>query len=148
MTSGWFAIGIINGKYDVNIGTLLRSARIFGAKLVFTIGKRYTRQCTDTINATNHIPLFHYNTFDEFNKAIPVNCTLVAIELLEESKPLETFFHPKNAIYLLGSENDGIPQDILDKIYHKIKLPGKYSLNVATAGSIVMYDRILKTKMG
>jgi hypothetical protein len=48
MTRGFFAIGIVNGKTHQNIGTLLRSAYLYDAAFVFTIGKRYDRQASSS----------------------------------------------------------------------------------------------------
>ena len=38
---GYCGIGIENGKAEVNLGTLWRSAHIFGAVFLFTVGRRY-----------------------------------------------------------------------------------------------------------
>lgn len=140
---GYFGIGIINGKAEVNLGTLWRSANIFGASFIFTIGHRYPQrgQSSDTMKTHRHIPLFQYDSFDEF--PIPNGCELISIELSDKSKPIETFNHPERAIYLLGAEDGGIPDNVLEKS-RVIQLPGNHCLNVSVAGSIVMYDRIAK----
>ena len=91
---GYFGIGILNNKTKFNIGTLYRSAFIFGASFIYTIGRRYTGQHSD---------------------------------------------------YLLGAEDSGISKNILAKCQYVLKIPGDYCLNVATAGSIIMYDRIVKS---
>lgn len=142
---GFFGIGIINAKTETNIGTLWRSANIFGASFIFTIGRRYPkRQKSDTMNTPKHIPLYEYDTFDLFYKTIPRNTNLIGIEIDNKSKDIETFNHPEQSIYLLGAEDTGIPQDVLKHCNEIIKLPGEYCLNVSVAGSIVIYDRIMK----
>lgn len=143
---GYFGIGIINGKNEVNLGTLWRSANIFGASFIFTIGRRYPKrgQSTDTMKTDRHIPLYEYDNFEDFK--IPRNCELIAIELDTKSKPIQLFKHPERAIYLLGAEDKGIPDIILNKC-RIIQLPGNHCLNVSVAGSIVMYDRILKAEL-
>lgn len=142
---GYFGIGIINGKCEANIGTLWRSANIMGAAFIFTIGKRYPkRQPTDTMDTPKHIPLFEYNTFEDFENNTPRDCELICIELNDKSKPIKTFNHPERAIYLLGAEDRGISKEILIKCT-VVQLPGEHSMNVAVAGSIIMYDRINKT---
>jgi len=139
---GYFGIGIEKTKNAVNIGTLWRSANILGASFVFTIGKRYKKQCSDTLVSWRHIPLYHYETIDDL--VIPYSCLLIGVELIENAKPLATFKHPQRAIYLLGSEDSGLSSNALKQCHDIIVLPGKYSLNVSVAGSIVMYDRISK----
>lgn len=53
---GYFGVGIYHTKTEQNVGTLMRSAQCFGAAFVFTIGKRYHRQSSDTMNAMNALP--------------------------------------------------------------------------------------------
>lgn len=149
MKRGYFGIGVINGKCEANIGTLWRSANIMGAQFIFTIGKRYPKkQSTDTMQTPRHIPLFEYETFDDFKKNIPRDCELIAIELDERSKPIEAMNHPERAVYLLGAEDKGIPQEVLKECRRIIQLPGEYCLNVSVAGSIVLYDRFVKGTSG
>lgn len=142
-TRGYFGIGIINGKNEINLGTLWRSANIFGAAFIFTIGHRYPKrgQSTDTMKTDRHIPLYEYDSFEDFS--IPRNCELIAIELSDKSKPITKFKHPQRAIYLLGAEDSGIPETVLEQS-RIIQLPGTHCLNVSVAGSIVMYDRLAK----
>ena len=141
---GYFGIGIFNGKYPANIGTLWRSANIFGADFIFTIGKRYTHQCSDTMKTPKHIPMFTFSSFDDFREHMPYDCQLIAVELDRRSVPIERFVHPERCIYLLGAEDYGLPPGVLDKCQAVVQLPGDHCLNVSTAGSIVMYDRIIK----
>jgi len=143
---GYFGIGIYHGKTSENIGTLWRSANILGADFIFTIGKRYTKQCTDTMSTPKHIPLFHYSTWTDFMDHIPYDCPVVAIELDKRSVPLETYKHPERCIYLLGAEDSGIPKDVLCRCKDIVQLMGDRCMNVSTAGSIVMYDRLAKQK--
>ena len=143
---GYFGIGILNVKTEANIGTLWRSANIFGASFIFVIGNRYKRQSSDTMQTWRHIPLFHYETFDQFYDFMPYDCQLIGIELDERSIPISEFSHPERCIYLLGAEDSGLSKDALNKCHKIIQLPGDYCLNVSTAGSIVMFDRIQKYK--
>ena len=141
---GYFGIGIYHGKTAENIGTLWRSANILGADFIFTVGKRYSKQCSDTMNTTKHIPLFHFNDWDDLFNHVPYNCPVVAVELADNSIPIRNYVHPERCIYLLGAEDHGIPPEILAKCREVIQLPGDHCMNVSTAGSIVMYDRINK----
>lgn len=141
---GYFGIGIQNTKTQMNIGTLWRSANIMGAAFIFTIGKRYKQQPSDTLKTPRHIPLYHYGTFEDFYNSMPYDCQLVGVELHERSQPIKEFKHPQRCVYLLGAEDHGLTNEAINKSHHLIQLPGESSLNVAVAGSIVMYDRILK----
>ena len=142
---GYFGIGIENVKDKLNIGTLWRSANIFGAKFIFTIGRRYGKQASDTMNTPNHIPLYHYRTFDEFYNNIPYGCRLVGVETINTAIEIKNFIHPQRCIYLLGAEDHGLTNKAIDKCHHIVVLPGIYCMNVSVAGSIVMYDRHTKS---
>jgi tRNA G18 (ribose-2'-O)-methylase SpoU len=139
---GYFGIGIQNTKTVQNIGTLWRSASILGASFIFTIGNRYKKQASDTMKSWKHIPLYNYETFADFYKSIPYDCQLIGIELDERSIPLSEFNHPERCVYLLGAEDNGLTKEALDKCHKIIQLEGDYCMNVAVAGSIVMYNRI------
>lgn len=141
---GFFGIGIQNTKTEMNVGTLWRSASILGASFIFTIGKRYKRQASDTMESWKHIPLYHYITLEDFYKSLPYDCQLIGVELDNKSVPVSHFKHPERCVYLLGAEDNGLTKEAINKCHKLIQLPGNYCMNVAVAGSIVMYDRINK----
>ncbi len=141
---GYFAIGVFRPKTEHNIGTLWRSAYILGASYIFTIDKRYKKQTSDVVRTWSRIPLFYYPTFEDLLENIPYDCRLIGVEIDDNAVPLYEFEHPKRAIYLLGSEDCGLPQEILDKCHFLIKLPGNSSLNVGVTGGIVLHDRVSK----
>lgn len=139
---GYYGIGIVGSKTPANVGTLWRSAGNLGAAFIFTVGKRYPKQASDTIKAWKHIPLFEVDEFDEL--PIPRDCQVVGIEQTERSKPLPQFVHPERAIYLLGAEDQGLSLELMAQCESLVEIPSEYCLNVAVAGSIVLYDRSAK----
>ena len=141
---GYFGIGIENGKKILNLGTLWRSAHCFGAAFIFTIGNRYGHQSSDTMKSQRHIPFFHYKSFEQFYESIPDSCQLIGVDICTEAKPIENFVHPERSIYLLGAEDYGLSEKAIKSCNYIIQFKSKYSLNVAVAGSIVMYDRNIK----
>lgn len=143
---GYFGIGIYNSKKIHNIGTLWRSAHVLGASFIFTIQRRYELQSSDVFQSWQNIPLYNYDSIEDLKKHLPYSCPLVGVEICKQSVPLQTFKHPQRAIYLLGAEDDGLSRAAIDQCHHVVQLPGDYSLNVATTGSIVMYDRVAKLK--
>ncbi len=142
--NGFFGIGILNNVDELNIGTLWRSAYILGASFIFTIDKKYKSQSSDITAAWSKIPLYHYKTFYDFKDHLPFSTKIVGVELGNKSTPLGFFKHPTMAVYLMGNEQCGLHPNITEQCHELIKLPGDFSLNVAVAGSIVMYDRINK----
>ncbi len=141
---GICGIGVECMKNNLNYGTLFRTAQIFDADFIFLIGKRFKKQCSDTMKSFKHIPLFEYTDFDDFNNHRPYGCILVGIEMSDNAIMLNEFIHPKQACYLLGAEDHGLSNNATKHCQAIVKLPGERSLNVSVAGSIVIYDRIIK----
>lgn len=141
---GYFGIGCIGMKTSMNYGTLFRTAQILDADFIFLIGCRFKEQATDTMKSHRHIPTFVYKDFADFNSHRPHDCKLIGIELTESATELRDFKHPKQACYLLGAEDHGIPKEALNACQDVVKLPGDRSMNVSVAGSIVIYDRYVK----
>lgn len=139
---GFCGIGVFNPKHEVNIGTLFRSAVCFGANYLFTVGRRYKRQSSDTPDSLGHLPCFNHVCFEDLLKSLPARTRLVLVENSPEAIPIERFTHPPQAVYLLGAEDHGLPPRILQ---HKgaltVKINTKYCLNVSVAGSIILFDR-------
>ena len=59
-------------------------------------------------------------------------------------QPLAGFQHPEQAIYLLGSEDMGLPEKVLAhcNAVVAIEAVNRASYNVAVSGSIVLYHRL------
>ena len=85
-------------------------------------------------------------SFEEFYKNIPYSAMLVGVEM--GGKALSGFSHPKQAVYLLGAEDYGLPPDIIEQCQSIVSLEAvrKFSYNVAVAGSVIMYDRVFNKK--
>lgn len=143
---GFFGIAVWSPKSEINIGTLWRSAFLYDAALIGTIGARYRKQASDTPNTANHIPLVQYTDLDDLKRHLPASCPLVGVELTPDAVPLHCYQHPKRAMYLLGAEDHGLPSKVLGECHEVIQIPAMrdWSMNVAVAGSIVMYDRHAK----
>jgi len=140
-STSFFGIGIVHGKTPENLGVLWRTAQNMGASYIFTIGKRYANQASDTHNAVKSMPYFHYKSVADFLENLPKGVRIVGVEKTKEAEDLDTFQHPKRCVYLLGAEDHGLPKLALVKAHFLVQFPSQFSLNVAVAGSIVMYDR-------
>lgn len=139
-------IGILYPQHDENMGTLWRSALIFGVDFIFTIGKKFIKQTSDVYESYKSIPCFYYRNFEDFYAHLPYNCRLIGVEMYEKAQSIEKYKHLAHCVYLLGSEHTGIPHSILEKCHEVIQLP-KGNYNVAMAGTIVLYDRYLKKQV-
>lgn len=144
MKRGFFAVGIERTKTELNIGSLWRTAHVLGAAFLFTIARRYRRQASDTTHASQHVPLFHFDTLGDLRAHLPAECQLVGVELDPRARMLAQATHPERACYLLGAEDYGLSPAAIMVCDQIVRLPGERSLNVAVAGSIVLYDRIAR----
>ena len=74
---------------------------------------------------------------------MPDGAPLIAIEQSEKSISINAFQHPERAVYLLGAEDHGLSGEILEKCRSIIHINTVMCINVAVAGSIVMFHRNL-----
>lgn len=140
-TTEFFGIGIQNGKTPENLGVLWRTAQNLGASFIFTIGRRYAQQASDTHNAVKSLPYYHYKNFEDFFTHLPKGVRVVGVEKTEKAQSLEDFRHPKRCVYLLGAEDNGLTLEAIERSHFLVQFASEFSLNVAVAGSIVLYDR-------
>jgi tRNA G18 (ribose-2'-O)-methylase SpoU len=140
---GYFAIGVEGISKPMNLGNLFRSAHAFGASFVFTIraDARAFNMPSDTSRGAAHLPSFAFARLEELK--LPKGCRLVGIELLEEAAELPTFHHPLQAAYVLGPERGSLSPELTSACDFLVKIPSRFCVNVAVAGAIVMYDRML-----
>lgn len=139
---GYFAIGIERGSKPGNIGNLIRTAHAFGASFAFTVDARLDglTQKFDTAKADTGMPVYEYASIEAM--ALPRHCRLVGVELCADAVDLPSFHHPAQAAYILGGERESLSKTMIDHCDYLVKIPTRFSLNVATAGAIVMYDRL------
>lgn len=147
MNRGYFGVAVWHPKHEVNVGTLWRSATAYQASFVATIGRRYTHQASDTCKTPHHRPLMAYDDMDDLIGHLPHGCPIVGVELSDRAESLTRFRHPANALYLLGAEDHGLPEKVLDRCHYVVQIPSPvdWSLNVSVAGSLVMHDRWVKS---
>ncbi len=140
---GYFSIGVEGISKQMNTSSLMRSAHGFGASSVFTIGANYRpgKGKADTSKGITHMPLYEWDS--PADMILPKGCQLVGIELLDEAVELPSFRHPLNAAYVLGPERGELSMGLRQRCRHIVKIPTSFCINVAMAGAIVMYDRVL-----
>ena len=141
---GFFAMGVEGISKAANVGNLVRSSHSFGASYFFTISPAVDvkgMKVSDTSDAFDHMPFYNFNSPEELS--LPHKCSLVGIELLEESIELPSFKHPTRAAYVLGPEKGSLSPELVEKCDFTIKIPMKFCVNVGVAGAIVMYDRLI-----
>ena len=140
---GYFAVGVDGISKPMNLGNLLRSAHAFGASFFFTIGARVklSEAQSDTSHAAGHIPVYQFADAGELR--LPQGCRLVGVEITDDAVELPRFRHPSRAAYVFGAERMSLSAGTLARCEFVVKIPTRFSINVGTAGAIVMYDRLI-----
>lgn len=141
---GYFGIGIEGVSKPMNLGGLLRTAHAFNASFVFTIGALFDKRevlLADTSDAAASVPLHEYENLGSFD--LPRGCQLVGIELLDDAADLPSFRHPTQAAYVLGAERASLSPELVTRCDHLVRIPTRFCINVAMAGALVMYDRMI-----
>jgi tRNA G18 (ribose-2'-O)-methylase SpoU len=128
----------------MNAGNLIRSAHAFGASFAFFIAPvvnlREVR-ASDTSDASGHMPLYTYARVADL--VLPKDCTLVGVELTEDSVELPSFRHPLRAAYVFGPEMGSLSPELQKKCAHIVRIPTKFCINVGMAGVVTIYDRMI-----
>jgi tRNA G18 (ribose-2'-O)-methylase SpoU len=141
---GYFGIGVEGISKPANLGALLRTAHAFGASFVFTIGAAFdARRAADADTAASHesVPLHIYPDLVSF--VLPDGCQLVGLELIDEAIDLPSFRHPTRAAYVLGAERASLSPALIERCDFTVQIPGRFCVNLAVAGAIAMYDRMI-----
>lgn len=139
---GYFGVGVEHISKEQNVGTIARSAHSFGASFFFTIQPDvdiHAMRSSDTSDAFDHLPYYQYDTVAKMD--LPMECTLVGVELTDDAIELPSFRHPTRAAYVFGPEMGHLSDEMQEKCAHIIKIPMKFCVNVGVAAAITMYDR-------
>jgi len=142
---GYFGIGVEGVSKSANVGAVLRTAHAFGAAFCFVVGAGFDARegrHADTADTPDHVPLWRFADLDAL--ALPQGSVLVGVELLDDAIDLPSFRHPLNAAYVLGPERSGLSPAMLQRCQHVVRIPTRFALNLAVAGALVLYDRLLQ----
>jgi tRNA G18 (ribose-2'-O)-methylase SpoU len=140
---GFFAVGAEGISKPMNLGNLIRSAHAFGASFVFLVKADYTVRAarSDTSQAEHQLPVYDFASVEELR--LPRGCRLVGCELVDEAVALPSFRHPVNAAYVFGPERSSLSPAMLARCHHVVRIPTRFCINLAVAGAVVMYDRLV-----
>lgn len=133
---------------NLNLGSIIRTANFLGFKEVLYYGRRkWDRR--GAVGSYHYSNVTYFEDEDEFLRGLSErDLTLVALENnVSHTRPLHKFVWPKNPCILVGEENSGLSENILDHCFGIVEIPGKgsvRSLNVSAAASIAMHELSLK----
>lgn len=138
---GYCGIGLDNPKTDVNVGSVLRAAGVYGAAFVAATGGRFGTAPTDTMKHYRHLPFFRPENLRDI---IPYDCVPVAVDLIEGAIALPEYEHPERAFYIFGAEDATLGARVTDWCRDTIYIPTDGCMNLAAAVNVVLYDRLAK----
>jgi tRNA G18 (ribose-2'-O)-methylase SpoU len=146
VTRGYFGIGVEGVSKPMNVGSLMRSAHALGASFVFTVAAAcpVDDMQSDTSDAHGQVPFYRFDSVKSM--CLPDGCALVGVELTDDAVDLPSFRHPRCAAYVLGMERGSLSPALTACLDHVVRIPTGFALNLAVAGAIVMYDRMLSTR--
>jgi len=141
------AIAAWNITKEHNVGSLVRTAHAVAAEEVLLVGEREwnveAARTAELYTTVTQVP-----DADGFRSHLEKrNLKLVAVELDDRAVNLFDAVYPRRPCFLLGAELGGIPPELLDDAELVVQVPQwglVPSLNLAVAGSVVVYDYLAK----
>jgi tRNA(Leu) C34 or U34 (ribose-2'-O)-methylase TrmL len=138
-------------KYEVNVGTAMRSAVAFGADVVILVGRRYEREPGDVFHAQKFLDVLPVPSWERALELIG-DIPIVVLERLPAAMRLRTLEHPPRAAYVFGPEDGSVHPDVVAFARYRVQIPHAQSenaawgcLNLATSIGIVLYDRFCRS---
>jgi tRNA G18 (ribose-2'-O)-methylase SpoU len=120
------SVAVVRAKNPFNIGAIIRVSHSFLVREIFLIGVEpfYERAAMGMQKYENIIECADEAAFLELAGKRPI----VGVERDHASKTIWEAELPDDAILLFGSENDGIPDDLLRACSHVVAIP-MYGIN-------------------
>lgn len=137
-----FHVAIENWQHDFNIGTVVRNANAFLAAEVHIIGKRrWNRRGAMVTDRYLHIR--HHPTVAEFaNWAEGEALTVLGVDILPGSLPLENTQLPERCVLVFGQEGPGLSPEMQQHcaaVYSIAQFGSTRSINAGVASGIAMH---------
>ena len=141
------AIAAWNITKEHNVGSLVRTAHAAAAAEVVLVGEReWNMEAAKTSEL--YTTVTQLADIEAFRKHLESRrWNLVAVELDHRAVNLFDAEYPERPCFLLGAEVGGLPGELLDEAEMVVQIPQwglVPSLNLAIAGSIVVYDYLGK----
>ena len=140
-----FHIAVENWQHDFNIGTIVRTANAFLAKEVHIVGrKRWNRRGAMVTDRYQHVR--HHETMAGLTDYLhEAGATLLGIDNLPGSEPIETIELPRRCALLFGQEGPGLSsaaRDACDGTFSIAQFGSTRSINASAAAAIAMHTWI------
>jgi tRNA G18 (ribose-2'-O)-methylase SpoU len=140
-----FHVAIENWQHDFNIGTIVRTANAFLAREVHIVGnRRWNRRGAMVTDRYQHIR-HHESAADLADHLHGEGVTLLGIDNLPGSQPLETLETPRRCGLLFGQEGPGLSEGarkVCDGTFSIAQFGSTRSINASAAAAIAMHTWI------
>ncbi|MEV0295755.1 TrmH family RNA methyltransferase [Nocardia sp. NPDC050710] len=137
-----FHVAIENFGHDANIGTVVRTANAFAAAAVHIVGRRrWNRRGAMVTDRYQHIE-HHTDIAELMDYAARHDLTVVAVDNVPGSVPLETAELPPRCLLLFGQEGPGVTEHAKDAAAMTVSIAqfgSTRSINAGVAAGIAMH---------
>ena len=142
-----FAVAAWNISKEYNVGSLVRTAHATAAAEVLLVGDRdWNVEAARTSEL--YTSIIHLADIEAFQAHLEARrWRLVAVELHHGAVSLFDAEYPDRPCFLVGAELGGVPDELLASAAAVVQIPQwglVPSLNLAVAGSLVVYDYLAK----
>lgn len=135
-------IAIENFGHDANIGTVVRTANAFAAAAVHIVGRRrWNRRGAMVTDRYQHI-MHHSDIAELLEFARDTGLSVVAVDNVPGSVPLETARLPRNCLLLFGQEGPGVTEAAKQGALMTVSIAqfgSTRSINAGVAAGIAMH---------
>jgi tRNA G18 (ribose-2'-O)-methylase SpoU len=140
-----FHVAIENWQHDFNIGTIVRTANAFLAREVHIVGnRRWNRRGAMVTDRYQHV--HHHQTVADLAAYLHhVGVSLLGVDNLPGSDPIETLVLPRQVCLLFGQEGPGLSgaaHDACDGTFSIAQFGSTRSINASAAAAIAMHTWI------
>jgi tRNA G18 (ribose-2'-O)-methylase SpoU len=137
-----FHVAIENWQHDFNIGTIVRTANAFLAAEVHIVGnRRWNRRGAMVTDRYQHVR-HHPSVSDAAGYLHERGVTLLGIDNLPGSEPIEDLPLPRSCCLLFGQEGPGLSEEAraaCDGTFSIAQFGSTRSINASAAAAIAMH---------
>ncbi|WAB85247.1 RNA methyltransferase [Microcella daejeonensis] len=138
-----FHVAIENWQHDMNIGSIVRTANAFLAAEVHIVGRRRWNKrgamVTDRYQHVRH----HESVAELVAFARARGLTIVAVDNVEGSRPVDARPLPERCLLLFGQEGPGLSAEALAAASEVVEIRqfgSTRSMNAGAAAAVVMHE--------
>ena len=137
-----FHIAIENWEHDFNIGTVVRNANAFLAGGVHIVGRRRWNR-RGAMVTDRYLTLFHHDTANDLvDFAQSHALSVIGIDNLDGSVPIETTRLPRRSLLVFGQEGPGLSatmREHCEMVCSISQFGSTRSINAGVASGIAMH---------